>query len=154
MDKTAVFPGTFDPITLGHVDIVNRSTHLFDKIIIAIGINTNKKTLFSIEQRLGWIKEIFKNEPKVEVVTYECLTVEFCKQNDAKYILRGLRNGTDFDYEMHIAQMNKALNPEIESVFVMTAPEYSYISSTIVRDLIIYNGDYSKMVPKVVANRV
>lgn len=148
MDKIAVFPGTFDPITLGHVDIVNRGLNLFDKIIIAIGINSKKQTLFTLEQRKTWIEKIFEHQPQIEVKTYEDLTAEFCKDNNASFILRGLRNSTDFDYESHIAQVNRKLAPQVETCFVMCSPELSYISSTIVRDLIIYKGDYSKMVPK------
>lgn len=145
--RIAVFPGTFDPITLGHVDILKRSLELFDEIIIAIGVNTKKATLFSLEQRISWIKAIFADEEKVSVEQYDTLTVEFCKQRGANFLLRGLRNGTDFDYEIHIAQTNQKLAPGIETVFVMSSPELSYISSTIVRDLIIYKGDYKSMVP-------
>lgn len=147
-ERIAVFPGTFDPITSGHVDIVKRSLALFDKIIIAIGVNTNKKTLFTLDQRMLWIQSIFANEEKVFVEKYDTLTVEFCKMTGANFILRGLRNGTDFDYEIHIAQTNKKLDPNVETVFVMCSPELGYISSTIVRDLIVYKGDYKSMVPE------
>ena len=149
--KVAVFAGTFDPMTLGHVDIINRSLNLFDKIIIAIGVNTKKQTLFSLDDRRAWIKEIFKGNPKIEIADYTDLTVNFCRSRKANYILRGLRNGSDFDYEAHIAQVNKELAPEIETVFTISSPELSYISSTIVRDLIIYGGDYSGFVPNAVA---
>jgi pantetheine-phosphate adenylyltransferase len=145
--KIAVFAGTFDPITLGHVDIINRSLPLFDKIVVAIGVNTKKQTLFSLEDRESWIKSIFKNEPKVVVQSYSDLTVAFCRSVGARYILRGLRNGSDFDYEAHIAQLNREMAPDIDTVFSITSPELSYISSTIVRDLIIYGGDYSRFVP-------
>ncbi len=146
--KIAVFAGTFDPITIGHLDIVRRGLDLFDKIVIAIGVNTKKQNLFDLEKRLAWIREIFKDEPKISVESYSDLTVEFCKQHNSKFILRGLRNGSDFDYEAHIAQLNKQLAPDIETVFVIASPEVSYISSTIVRDLIIYGGDYHSFVPK------
>lgn len=149
--RIAVFAGTFDPITRGHVDIIRRSLALFDKVIVAIGVNTKKQTLFSLEDRSNWIREIFKNEPGVEVADYTDLTVNYCRQRAARYILRGLRNGSDFDYEAHIAQVNRELAPEIETVFVISSPELSYISSTIVRDLIIYGGDYSGFVPESVA---
>jgi pantetheine-phosphate adenylyltransferase len=148
--RIAVFAGTFDPITLGHVDIINRSLHLFDKIIVAIGVNTKKQTLFGLEDREKWISEIFKSEPKIEVASYSDLTVAFCREHGARYILRGLRNGSDFDYEAHIAQLNRQLAPEIETVFAITSPELSYISSTIVRDLIIYGGDFKPFVPAAV----
>ena len=149
--KIAVFAGTFDPITLGHVDIINRNLRLVDKMIIAIGVNTKKQTLFSLEDRMAWIKEIFKDEPKIEVDNYTDLTVNYCRSKGAKYIMRGLRNGSDFDYEAHIAQVNKELAPEIETLFTISSPELSYISSTIVRDLIQYGGDYSNFVPNSVA---
>jgi pantetheine-phosphate adenylyltransferase len=149
--KIAVFAGTFDPITLGHVDIIRRSLNLFDKIIIAIGVNTKKQTLFSLEDRKKWINDIFKDEPKVEVDDYTDLTVNYCKSRNARYILRGLRNGSDFDYEAHIAQLNRELDAEIETVFVISSPELSYISSTIVRDLIMYGGNYKSFVPDSVA---
>lgn len=145
--RIAVFAGTFDPITNGHVDVIKRSLPLFDKIIIAIGENTKKQTLFDTEKRLSWIREIFSAEPKVEATSYSGLTVDFCKEVGAGYILRGLRNGSDYDYEAHIAQLNKELNPLIETVFVITSPEVSYISSSLVRDLIIYQGDYTRFVP-------
>lgn len=145
--RIAVFAGTFDPITNGHVDVIMRSLPLFDKIIIAIGENTKKQTLFDTEKRLSWIREIFSAEPKIEAASYSGLTVDFCKEVGAGYILRGLRNGSDYDYEAHIAQLNKELNPLIETVFVITSPEVSYISSSLVRDLIIYQGDYTRFVP-------
>jgi pantetheine-phosphate adenylyltransferase len=148
MSKIAVFPGTFDPITIGHVDIINRASTLFDKIIVAVGVNTKKTTLFDLALRKEWIKIAFANNPKVEIADYEGLTVDFCKKHNAKFLLRGLRNGTDFDYESHIAQLNKALWDEIETVFIMCNPELSYISSTLVRDLIIYKADYGRYLPE------
>lgn len=147
MANKAVFPGTFDPITIGHVDVVNRNINLFDEIIVAIGNNSSKKYLFSLEQRLKWIREVFKNQPKVTVTSYEGLTVDFCIQHDAHYILRGIRSVSDFDYEKQIAQMNTAMYPNIDSLFVISRPEHSAISSTIVRDIIRNGGDYKQFVP-------
>lgn len=145
--RIAVFPGTFDPITKGHEDIVERGSALFDKVIVAVGINSKKTTLFTLEKRIKWIRETFAKNAKIEVMSYEGLTVDFCKSVGAKYILRGLRNGTDFDYESHIGQLNKALSGEVETVFVLSSPELSYISSTLVRDLIIHHGDYRRFLP-------
>jgi pantetheine-phosphate adenylyltransferase len=147
MRNIAVFPGTFDPITVGHVDIVNRASSMFDEIIIAIGVNTKKTTLFDLEKRKEWVKIAFANNPKVRVEAYEGLTVDFCKTVNATFLLRGLRNGTDFDYESHIAQLNKALWNNIETIFIMCNPELSYISSTLVRDLIIHKADYHRYLP-------
>jgi pantetheine-phosphate adenylyltransferase len=145
--KKAVFPGSFDPITLGHIDIVKRSLLLFDEIIIAIGINADKKYMFSIEDRKKHIEDTFKNEPKIKVKTYNGLTVDFCIKEQAGFILRGLRNSSDFNYEQSIAQTNASL-ASIESVFIMCSPPLSNISSSIVRDVIRNGGDYSKMVPR------
>lgn len=150
MKKIAVFPGTFDPITKGHVDIVTRGTELFDTVIIAVGVNSKKTTLFPLEQRLNWIKETFSENVKVVVDFYEGLTVDYCKKKGAKFLLRGLRNGSDFDYESHIAQLNKALYNEVETVFIMCSPELSYISSTLVRDLIIHEGEFKNFLPAAV----
>ena len=147
MRNIAVFPGTFDPITVGHVDIVNRASSMFDEIIIAIGVNTKKTTLFDLEKRKEWVHISFANNPKVRVEAYEGLTVDFCKTVNATFLLRGLRNGTDFDYESHIAQLNKALWNNIETIFIMCNPELSYISSTLVRDLIIHKADYQRYLP-------
>lgn len=148
MSKIAVFPGTFDPVTIGHVDIVNRASELFDEIIIAIGVNTKKTTLFDLQVRKQWIQTAFANNPKVRIESYEGLTVDFCKKMGAKFLLRGLRNGTDFDYESHIAQLNKALWNEIETVFIMCDPAMSYVSSTLIRDLIIHKADYARYLPE------
>ena len=150
IEKIAVFPGTFDPITKGHVDIVDRGSLIFDKIIIAVGVNTKKTTLYTLEKRIAWIKETFAHNSKVEVDFYEGLTVDYCKKVGANFLLRGLRNGSDFDYESHIAQLNKALNVDVETVFILSSPELSYISSTLVRDLIIHNGNYSPFLPEAV----
>ena len=148
MSKTAIFPGSFSPFTLGHKSVVDRSLTLFDKIIIAIGINAEKNEYFSIEEREGWIKEIYKNNSKIEVQFYEGLTVDFCEKVNAKYILRGLRDSHDFKYEKNIAQVNKNLNPEVETIFIITPPEISHISSTIIRDIIKNGGDVSQFLPK------
>lgn len=148
MSNIAVFPGTFDPITIGHLDIINRASSMFDQIIVAVGENSKKTTLFDLDLRMEWIKIAFNNNPKVRIASYEGLTVNFCKENDAKFLLRGLRNGTDFDYESHIAQLNKALWNDIETVFIMCDPELGYISSTLVRDLIIHKADYARYLPK------
>ena len=150
IEKIAVFPGTFGPITKGHVDIVDRGSLIFDKIIIAVGVNTKKTTLYTLEKRIAWIKETFAHNSKVEVDFYEGLTVDYCEKVGANFLLRGLRNGSDFDYESHIAQLNKALNEDIETVFILSSPELSYISSTLVRDLIIHNGNYRPFLPEAV----
>lgn len=145
--KKAVFPGSFDPITLGHVDIIKRSLSLFDEIIIAIGVNADKKSMFSLEDRKKQIADTFKNEPKIKVKTYTGLTVDFCKKEQAPFILRGLRNNSDFDYEQSIAQTNASL-ASVETIFIMCAPYLSNISSSIIRDIIRNGGDYTKMVPR------
>jgi len=145
--KRAIFPGSFDPITLGHQDIIKRAVNLFDEVIVAIGINSEKKYMFTLEERMGFIKAAFSNEPKVTVVSYEGLTVDFCKKNNVKFILRGLRNPADFEFEKAIAHTNRDLAP-IETVFLLTAANTSYISSSIVRDVIRNHGDYTKLVPK------
>lgn len=144
--KKAVFPGSFDPITLGHYDIIKRSINLFDEVIVAIGINAEKKYMFSLEERMRFIEESFAGEPKVKVVSYEGLTVDFCQKNNIDFILRGLRNPADFEFEKAIAHTNRDLAP-IETVFLLTAANTSYISSSIVRDVIRNHGDYTKLVP-------
>ncbi len=145
--KIAVFPGSFDPITIGHVSLIRRALPLFDKIIIGIGVNTSKNKLFPLEKRISWINDVFKNEDKVEVHEFDGLTVDFCRQIGAKHIIRGLRNASDFDYEKTIAQLNHELNDEIETVFLMSRPRFSHISSTIVREIIRVKGDASSLVP-------
>ncbi len=145
--RIAVFPGSFDPITLGHVDIALRAIPLFDKIIIAVGKNANKKYMFPLEQRVHWINETFKNEPKIIADSYSGLTTEYCKTQGAHFILRGLRNPSDFEFEKAIAQANRKLYPEIETVFLLTASGLSFISSSIARDVIKNGGDYSQFVP-------
>ncbi|HIP48807.1 MAG TPA: pantetheine-phosphate adenylyltransferase [Lutibacter sp.] len=144
--KRAIFPGSFDPITLGHVDIINRATNLFDEIIIAIGVNNDKKYLFTQEQRLQFIKNTFKNNSKIKVTTYQGLTIDYCNKMNAEYILRGLRNPADFEFEKAIAQTNRNLSG-IETVFLLTSANTAYISSSIVRDVYRNNGDISSLVP-------
>ncbi|MDU8885327.1 pantetheine-phosphate adenylyltransferase [Yeosuana sp. MJ-SS3] len=145
--KKAIFPGSFDPLTLGHYDIIKRGVTLFDEVIVAIGINADKKYMFSLEERQKFIEEAFKDETKITVVTYEGLTVDFCKRIGVDFILRGLRNPADFEFEKAIAHTNRDLAP-IETVFLLTSAQTSYISSSIVRDVIRNNGDYTKLVPK------
>lgn len=149
MEKIAVFPGSFDPITLGHYDIIKRSIPLFDKIIVAIGVNADKKYMFALEERKRFIEESFKNEPSVSVVTYEGLTIDLCKKMNAKFILRGLRNPADFEFEKAIAHTNRKLS-KIETVFLLTAANTSYISSSIVRDVLRNGGEYELLVPEAV----
>lgn len=148
MSRIAVFPGSFDPITKGHESIVKRALPLFDKIIIAIGTNSEKKdAFFSLEKRIQWIKEVFKNETKIEVCEYAGLTVDFCIKKEARFILRGLRTSADFEFERAIAQTNRFLRPEIDTFFLLTSPEHTHITSTIVREVIKNNGDASIFVP-------
>ena len=144
--KKAVFPGSFDPLTLGHCDIINKSLDLFDEIIIAIGENSDKKNMFSMDDRKKFIHDEFKNQEKLKILTYDGLTVNFCKKIDANFIVRGLRNPADFEFEKTIAQTNKKLTG-IETVFFLTSPETAYISSSIVREIIDNKGDYTKLVP-------
>ena len=148
MTKISIFPGSFSPFTVGHQSIVDRALPLFDKIIILIGINSEKNQYFSIEERLQWIKDVYANNAKIEVKFYEGLTVDFCKKENANYILRGLRDSHDFKFEKGIAQMNKDLNKEVETIFIITPPEISHISSSIIRDIIKNGGDVSKFIPK------
>lgn len=148
--RIAVFPGSFDPITKGHENIVKRALPLFDQIIVAVGVNSSKKTLYPLETRMAWIKATFNFEPKVKIESYEGLTVRFCLEKQAGFILRGLRNAADFQFEKGIAQMNRDMVSGIESVFLMTSPEYSAISSTIVRDIIRNDGDVSKFLPNAI----
>jgi len=145
--KRALFPGSFDPITLGHYDIIKRGVHLFDEVVVAIGINSEKNYMFSIEDRQRFIVETFKDEPKVKVATYEGLTIDFCKKIQAQFILRGLRNPADFEFEKAIAHTNRKLS-KIETVFLLTAARTSYISSSIVREVIRNHGDYTVLVPE------
>ena len=148
MQKIAIFPGSFDPFHVGHESIVRRSIPLFDKIIIMIGFNANKKSFFPIEKRMEWINQVFKDVEKVEVRLHDGLTVDFCKEVGARYILRGLRTSADFEYERAIAQVNKKMHPEIETVFMLTLPEHTPINATIIRDIVFHGGDASIFLPK------
>ena len=152
--RICLFPGTFDPITYGHTDIIDRSLRLFDKVYIGIGVNANKQPMFSAEQRKTWIEEIYKNEPKVGAVIYEGLTVECCKNVGAQYILRGIRYVNDFEYEKAIADMNRSLDEGIETVFLTCLPKYTSVASTLVRDVIRNGGDVSQFVPDVVLKTI
>lgn len=146
--KTAIFPGSFDPFTIGHESIVRRAIPMFDKIIIMIGFNANKKSFFPLEKRLRWINQVFQNVDKIEVRVHEGLTVDFCKEVGAQYILRGLRTSSDFEYERAIAQVNKKMHPEIETVFLLTLPEHTPVNATIIRDIVFHGGDASMFLPK------
>ena len=145
--KKVVFPGSFDPITTGHVDLVRRALALFDEIIIAIGVNSQKQTLFDLEKRKKWIEDVFKDEPRVKVDVFEGLTVHYCKKVGARFLLRGLRNASDFDYEKTISQLNHIVGENVETVFLISKPEYSHISSTIVREIIKGKGDAKPFLP-------
>lgn len=148
MERICLFPGTFDPITRGHVDVIDRAVSLFDKLVIGIGTNSSKQPMFDLEKRTNWIKEIFKGESRIEVHGYEGLTIDYCKKIHAHYILRGIRSIGDFEYEKAIADMNRMLSPDIETIFLTCSPEFSTISSTLVRDVIKNNGNVSLFVPK------
>jgi pantetheine-phosphate adenylyltransferase len=148
MQRICLFPGSFDPITKGHVDIIHRSIALFDKLVVGIGINSNKQPMFSTEQRVGWIREIFKDDKRVEVASYEGLTVDFCKKIGAQFILRGVRYVSDFEYEKAIADMNRMLTPGLETIFLTSSPEFSTVSSTLVRDVIRNGGRADMFLPE------
>lgn len=148
--RICLFPGTFDPVTLGHVDIINRAIPLFDKIYVGIGINSSKSPMFSAEQRMQWFKEIYKDESKVESVVYDGLTVNYCKLINANFILRGIRYVSDFEYEKTIADANRTLDPHIETIFLTGEPKYTSVASTIVRDIIRNGGDASPFLPEAV----
>ena len=145
--KKAIFPGSFDPITNGHYDIIKRGVSLFDEVIVAIGVNAEKKYMFSLEERKRFIEETFKDEPKVKVITYSGLTIDLCKKENAEFILRGLRNPADFEFEKAIAHTNRMMS-KIETVFLLTAARTSFISSSIVRDVLRNGGDISQLVPE------
>ncbi|MBL7740613.1 MAG: pantetheine-phosphate adenylyltransferase [Chitinophagaceae bacterium] len=148
MQRICLFPGTFDPITLGHVDIIDRSLPLFDKVVVGIGLNASKTPMFSAEQRLQWVQDIYKDEPKVEGTIYEGLTIEYCKVIGAKFIIRGIRYVSDFEYEKTIADANRTLDKSIETIFLTGEPKYTSVASTIVRDIIRNGGDASLFLPK------
>jgi pantetheine-phosphate adenylyltransferase len=150
MQRICLFPGTFDPITVGHLDIIYRSLDLFDKLYIGIGRNANKAPMFSEEQRIQWIKDIFNDEKRVEAVVYDGLTVDCCKTVNAKFILRGIRYVNDFEYEKAIADMNRSLDHDIETIFLTCLPQYTSVASTLVRDVIRNGGDASAFLPQVV----
>jgi pantetheine-phosphate adenylyltransferase len=150
--KKAIFPGSFDPITNGHYDIIKRGVSLFDEIIVAIGVNSEKKYMFSLEDRKRFIEEAFKDEPKVKVITYSGLTIDLCKKENAEFILRGLRNPADFEFEKAIAHTNRVLS-KIETVFLLTAARTSFISSSIVRDVLRNGGDITQLVPESVLDK-
>jgi pantetheine-phosphate adenylyltransferase len=151
MQRICLFPGTFDPITIGHLDIINRSLPLFDKLVIGIGRNVNKEPMFSEEKRLAWVREIYKNDPKVDAVVYEGLTIRCCQQVGAHFILRGIRYVNDFEYEKAIADMNRSLDKNIETVFLTCLPQYTSVASTLVRDVLRNGGDAMQFLPDVVA---
>lgn len=145
--NSAVFPGSFDPFTIGHESLIKRALPLFDQITIAIGVNADKKYFFSLEKRMEWIKKLYKSESKIKVDSYHGLTIDYCKKNNTNYILRGLRTSADFEFERAIAQMNRAMNTKIETIFLVSEPEHSAINSTIIRDIIRNGGDASRFVP-------
>lgn len=145
--NSAVFPGSFDPFTIGHESLIKRALPLFDQITIAIGVNADKRYFFSLEKRIEWIKQLYKNESRIKVDSYHGLTIDYCKKNKTNFILRGLRTSADFEFERAIAQMNRAMNTEIETVFLVSEPEHCAISSTIIRDIIKNGGDASCFVP-------
>lgn len=154
MERICLFPGTFDPVTFGHLDIMERALPLFDKLVIGIGVNANKAPMFSPEQRADWINELFVHEPKVETVIYEGLTVDCCKRIGAAYILRGIRYVNDFEYEKAIADMNRSLDSGIETIFLTCLPKYTSVASTLVRDVIRNGGDVAQFVPDVVLRAI
>ena len=154
MDRICLFPGTFDPLTLGHADIINRALPLFDRIIVGVGLNSSKLPMFAPELRLNWIEEIYKDEPKVSGAIYEGLTVDFCKKIGARFILRGIRYVSDFEYEKTIADANRTLDKNIETIFLTGEPKYTSVASTIVRDIIRNGGDASLFLPPQVFNSI
>jgi pantetheine-phosphate adenylyltransferase len=152
MYRICLFPGTFDPVTLGHVDIINRAIPLFDKIVVGIGLNVAKEPMFTPEQRMTWINDLYKDEERVEGAIYKGLTVDFCKKIGAQFILRGIRYVSDFEYEKTIADANRQLDKSIETIFLTGEPKYTSVASTIVRDIIRNNGDASHFLPELVYN--
>ena len=154
MNRICLFPGTFDPVTLGHTDIIGRALPLFDKLFIGIGRNSNKTEMFSEEQRLEWLREIYKDEPRIQVLAYDGLTVNCCKSVGANFILRGIRYVNDFEYEKAIADMNRSLAHNVETIFLTCLPKYTSVASTLVRDVIRNNGDVSQFLPDVVKETI
>jgi pantetheine-phosphate adenylyltransferase len=154
MKKIAVFPGSFDPVTIGHIDIINRGLPLFDKLIVGIGINSQKKYLFPLEKRIDWIKKIFQFEPRIEVESYTGLTVGFCESHGAQYILRGIRSSGDFEFERAVSQTNRVLSRQIETIFILANPSLAAVSSSIVRDVIVNGGDPSAFIPEEIESLV
>jgi pantetheine-phosphate adenylyltransferase len=154
MQRICLFPGTFDPVTLGHVDIITRAIPLFDKIVVGIGANSSKQPMFTAEQRVNWIRELFRNEKQVEGAIYDGLTVEYCKKIGARFILRGIRYVSDFEYEKTIADANRTLDKTIETIFLTGEPKYTSVASTIVRDIIRNGGDASPFLPELVAQTI
>jgi pantetheine-phosphate adenylyltransferase len=152
MQRICLFPGTFDPVTLGHIDIINRALPLFDKIVVGIGINSSKNPMFTAEQRMEWFNEIYKDEPRVESAVYEGLTIQYCEQIHAHFILRGIRFVSDFEYEKTIADANRTLDRSIETIFLTGEPKYTSVASTIVRDILKNGGNASPFLPQAVIN--
>jgi len=154
MKKIAIFPGSFDPVTKGHESIVLRALPLFEKIIIAVGVNAEKSGFFNVDQRVNWLKNVFSAYRQIEITTYSGLTVDFCRKVNAGYIIRGLRTSADFEFERSIGQINKQMHPGIETVFLLTTPEHTALTSSIVRDIISNSGDVSPFVPEAVAKSI
>ena len=154
MQRICLFPGTFDPVTLGHTDIINRAFPLFDKIVVGIGINAAKNPMFTADQRKIWFEEIYKDEPKLTVETYDGLTIKFCQSIGAKFILRGIRYVSDFEYEKTIADANRTMDSKIETIFLTGEPKYTSVASTIVRDILRNGGDASPFLPEAVIKSI
>jgi pantetheine-phosphate adenylyltransferase len=148
MKRICLFPGTFDPITLGHTDVIDRSLDLFDEIVVGIGVNSAKTPMFSLEQRMQWIRDIYSHTPKVKVISYEGLTIRSCKEVGAQFILRGIRSIGDFEYEKAIADVNRMMDSSIETIFLSCSPRYSTLASSLVRDVLKYGGDASQLLPE------
>ncbi len=153
-NNIGIYPGTFDPVTNGHLDIIKRAVVMFDKLYIAISNNTSKKTFFSLEEREDLLRDVTRDFPEVEIVVCDELTVNFAKKLGAKFLVRGLRAVTDFEYELQMANTNRKIEPEIDTIFLMTSSEYSYLSSSLIKEIAKYNGDISKFVPKIVAQKI
>ena len=154
MERIGLFPGTFDPVTLGHTDIIDRALPLFDKLYIGLGRNSNKIPMFSEEQRIEWIQLIYKNNPKIEVLAYDGLTVDCCKTVGAHFVLRGIRYINDFEYEKAIADMNRSLEDSVETIFLTCLPKFTFIASTLIRDVLRNGGNVSQFLPDVVKNSI